>query len=87
MLDRADVGVAHRAERRREAPRAHLRPLPADLELLEPVLVEHDAQGAVAELGIDVALPQVGRLEDVPVGVDRTLVAQPLGLVHVVFGT
>ena len=70
-LHRPEVGVAHRAERRREAPPAHLRALAADLELLEAVLVAHEPQRPVAVLRLEVGLPQVGRLEDVAVGVDR----------------
>ena len=56
--------------------------LAADLELLEPVLVEHDAQRPVAVLRLEVRLPQVGRLEDVAVGVDGAGERQPLGDVH-----
>ena len=43
---------------------------PSISQLLQAVLVDHDAQGPVAELRVDVVLPQRRRLEDVAVGVD-----------------
>ena len=78
---RRQVRRTHRAERGGEAAPAELGPLPADLELLEAVLVDHDAQRPVAELGVDVGLPQVGWLEDVPVGVDGAVEGDGMGLV------
>ena len=60
LLDRRQVRRAHRAERRREAPPAHHRPLTADLQLLEALLVEPEPQGPVAVLRVDVVLPEVG---------------------------
>ena len=44
-----------------------------ELQLLQPVLVEHDPQRPIAERRVDVRLPQVGRLEDVAVGIDRAV--------------
>ena len=46
------------------------------------MLVGHDAQRPVAVLRLEVRLPQVGRLEDVAVGVDRTGEREPLRRVH-----
>ena len=53
-----------------------------DLERFEAGVVAHDAQRAVAELRLEVGLPQVGRLEDVAVGVDGAVEPQLLGFVH-----
>jgi hypothetical protein len=81
-LHGAQVGIAHRAERRRKAAAAQLRTLAADLELFEAVLVAHDAEGAIAVLRIDVGLPQIRRFEDVTIRVDGTVEGQPLRLVQ-----
>ena len=75
------VGGAHRAERGGEAAPAHLRAPPVELELLEPVLVEHDAQRPITEGRVDVGLPEVGRLEDVAVGVDGSVEGDGVGVV------
>src|SRR4029079_14862556 len=42
-------------------------------ELLEAPLVQFETERSVAELPVDVRLPQIGRFEDVPVGVDGTI--------------
>lgn len=70
LLHLGKIGRAHRSERGRHAATRHLGAPPVDLQLLEAVLVDHHAQRAVAELGVDVVLPQRRRLQDVAVGVD-----------------
>src|SRR5581483_2667579 len=77
-----EIGITHRAERGREPAPAHHRAGTADLELLEAVVVAHDAQRAVAILRFEERLPQVRRLEDVPVGVDRAVVREMSRLVQ-----
>src|SRR5438045_55287 len=72
----------HRGEGRREAAPRHLRPLAIDLQLVEAVLVLYDPQRPVAELRLDVLLPEVGGLEDVAVGVDGAVPGQAVRLVH-----
>jgi len=47
-LERAQIGIAHGAEGRREAALRHRRALSADLEFLEPVFIDSDAQRTVA---------------------------------------
>ena len=79
LLHVGEVGRAHRAERRREAAPAHRRALAGDLQLLEAVLVDAEAQRPVAELRVDVLLPQRRRLEDVAVGVDGARLGQRRG--------
>ena len=81
-LHRSEVGITHRAECRREPAPAHLRAGATDLELLEPALVGNETQGTIPIARLEVGLPEVGRFEDVAVGVDRTGVRQPLGGVH-----
>src|SRR6516165_1382967 len=81
-LDRSDIWVAHGAQGRGEASAAELRSLPSDLELLEPVLVHDDAQGPLAVFRFEIGLPQVRRLQNVPIGVDPTVERERLRLVH-----
>ena len=81
-LHRAQIGVPHRAEGRREPLAAHDRRLAADLQRLEPVGVAHEAQGPIPVFRFEVRLPQIRRFEDVSVGVDGTAERQPLGDVH-----
>jgi len=77
-----DVHLPHRAERSGEAAAREQRRAAADLQILETLVVDPDAQRAVAVRGLQVALPQVGRLEDVPVGVDRSVVADAVDVSH-----
>ena len=55
-----------------EAPYGSMDPK----ERLEPVVLDDEAQGPVAVPRLQVALPEVGRLEDVAVGVDGALEAE-----------
>ena len=77
-----EVHAAHRGERRRHAPARHHRALAVDLELVEAAVVLGYPQGAVAVLRLEVALPQVGGLEDVAVGIDGAVVGQPMGVMQ-----
>ena len=45
--------------------------LAVDLEILEGVVADADANRAVAVARLEVLLPQIGRLEDVPVAIDQ----------------
>ena len=66
----------HRAEARGQVLADHLRGLAGDLEVLEAVRPLAHAERAVAPARLQVAVPQVRRLEDVAVGVDRAIVRQ-----------
>ena len=86
LLDVGEVRDAHRSECRREAATTHRRALAVDLQLLQAVLVEHDAQRPVAVRRVDVLLPQRRRLEDVAIGVDGAVEGDPVGLVTWLLG-
>ena len=86
-----DLGIARPSRRDRAAPwppasRAcparHHRRLAVDLELVETVLVLDDPQRTIAVLRLDVALPQVGGLQDVPVRVHGAVPRQSMRLVQ-----
>ena len=66
----------HRAEAGGQVPPHHLGGLAVDLQVLEAVWILAHAEGMVAVGGLEVAVPQVGRLEDVPVRVDRAVVGK-----------
>ena len=63
------------AAERAEPALQHQRRLVVDEQVLEAVGVDADAQRPILELRIDVALPRVGGLEHVAIGVDRQHVA------------
>jgi hypothetical protein len=62
--------LAHPAQRREPAAAAQPRNLAVDLEILVTLLPGDDADRALAILRFEVALPQIGRFENVTVGVD-----------------
>src|SRR5262249_13884930 len=71
---------AHPAERAKLArPRQH-GALAGDLEILEAVVANADADRAVAVSGLEIFLPEVGRLEDVPIAVDDHRACVHVGL-------
>ena len=63
--------LAHPAERAELARAGERGALAVDLEVLEAVVAHADADRAVAIGGLEVGLPQIGRLEDVAVAVDH----------------
>jgi len=63
--------LPHAAEGSRETASRSLGRLAADLQILESLRVAANAQREIAVGGIDVALPNIGRLENVTIGVDR----------------
>src|SRR5262249_12846327 len=78
---RARRDVAHRAE---EAERAVARPhrgLAVDLEVLEPGIVDADAERAGPVLRLEGVLPERRRLEHVPVRVSRAVEGKAADLV------
>jgi hypothetical protein len=67
----------HQPEPRRYAPTDQLRRSTVDLEELEAVRrVLADAESALAIPRLEISLPEIGRLENVAVGVDAAVVAQ-----------
>ena len=61
---------AHRGESAEAAAAEDLRGLAADFEVFEALGVVADSDGAVLELGFDIAVPEAGVFEDVAVGID-----------------
>ena len=63
--------LAHPAESAELTGSRKLRTLPVDLEILVAVVAHADPDCAVSKGGLEVSLPQIGRLEDVSVAVDH----------------
>ena len=57
---------------RGHAATRHLGLLAIDLQVFETVVILFYAHGAIAILGLQIAFPKVGCLENVSVGVDHT---------------
>src|SRR5439155_2071321 len=69
---RRDLGdrTPHRADHAEHAAADDLRRRAVDLEVLDAVGVGPQAQRALSVAGLEVTLPEIGRLENVSVGVD-----------------
>src|SRR5262249_6805652 len=63
--------LPHAPERAELAGTRKLGSAPVDLEVLVTVVAHADPDGAVAHRGLEVLLPEVGRLQDVSVPVDH----------------
>src|ERR1700731_330351 len=63
----------HRAHSREYRAARDLRRTPRDFQVLRAVVVALDPERHRFVLRLQVVLPQIGRLQDMPVGVDRAL--------------
>jgi hypothetical protein len=64
--------ITARNDRRDDRAAGATPPLAVDPELVEPFAAALNTNDAIAELRLDVLLPQLARLDNVTVGVDYT---------------
>lgn len=78
-----EILLSHAAQRGRVALARALAGSATDLEIFQSVGIAFQAQGAVAILALDVAIPQAGIFQHATVGVDGTRVLQAMSCTEI----